>query len=159
MCQTRKWPALFDNLVGCHKQCLWHSEAELLCGFKVQHQLKPRRTFNRNIRRLCSTENLIHVRGSTSGKFENINTIRDKPSSLGKEPKRIDRRKMQLRGQINDKLHCTHRCNAGYYYKSSPRRLAEVFDSRLKIVRFLGRERNSSQSLLGSRVFDSGIHT
>jgi hypothetical protein len=39
MCQQRKWPLLFDHLVGELLDMERHFEAKRLCGVEVDHKL------------------------------------------------------------------------------------------------------------------------
>ena len=46
--------ALFDHLVGGHKQGLWHNEAEYLRGLEIDHQFELGWLLDRQVRRAGS---------------------------------------------------------------------------------------------------------
>src|SRR6516165_10611668 len=64
MCQQRK-SALIDHLVGSCEQCRGYSEAERLGGLQIDDHKIFRRQLHRKFRRLCATENVINIAGTT----------------------------------------------------------------------------------------------
>src|SRR6516225_3880450 len=52
---------LFDHLVGGQQNRLWHGKAERLGGLGVQSHLEFDGQLNGKLRRLCASENAIHI--------------------------------------------------------------------------------------------------
>ena len=58
--RSRRGP-LFDHFVGAQQNRLRHGEPERLGGLGVNSHLKFDRHLNRQVGRLCATENAIHI--------------------------------------------------------------------------------------------------
>ena len=54
MTAEQTFSALFDHLVGGHKQGLWHNEAEYLRGLEIDHQFELGWLLDRQVRRAGS---------------------------------------------------------------------------------------------------------
>jgi hypothetical protein len=65
-CQERKWPNLFDHLVGCGEQRLGQSEAEHLGGLAIDEKLELGGLLHGQVGRFRALKNLVYVdRGAT----------------------------------------------------------------------------------------------
>ena len=72
ICQKR---TSFDNLVGAGEERRGHFEAERLGGLQIDEQLKFVGSIDRDVARLGSVEDLLHVDGKALGKLAEIRPI------------------------------------------------------------------------------------
>jgi hypothetical protein len=60
-CQTRKSPGSFNHLVGEQLKGVGHGEAEGRGGLEINDEFVFERELNRQIARICASQNLVHV--------------------------------------------------------------------------------------------------
>ena len=60
-CQTRKSPGSFNHLVGEQLKGVGHREAEGRGGLEINGEFVFERELNRQIARICPSQNLVHV--------------------------------------------------------------------------------------------------
>src|SRR6266516_2042544 len=85
----------FDHLVGSGEQRGWHGEAKCPSGSKIDDQFKCRRLLERQLRRLCTPQNFVHIASCTSKLLTQIDSVTHQPSVLRVFPKRIYGRELR----------------------------------------------------------------
>jgi hypothetical protein len=82
----------FDNLVARYKQGWRHRKPKRLCSFEIDdHQIFDWH-LNRKLRRLCATENAIHIAGSATKYISGVCSVGKQTSVSGDNRGLRDRR-------------------------------------------------------------------
>src|SRR6516164_5119553 len=74
---------LFDHLVGAGKQCRRYLQAKCFRGPEVDHELKFRRLYHWQVRRLGSLENPPNVDPLLAKRIRNVSSVTDEATGLG----------------------------------------------------------------------------
>src|SRR5436190_10340904 len=86
----RKWPALFDDLVGDREQSVRHVEAERFRGLEVDDKLVLDRLLDRQIRQLGALEDAVDVTCRLAELFREVSAIGDQAARFHKKGDEID---------------------------------------------------------------------
>ena len=70
--------------VRSHQHIRRDRQTNLLSGFQIDDELEFRRLLDREVRRLCTFENLVHVRGGTAIHIGKAHSVAHKPPGFDK---------------------------------------------------------------------------
>jgi hypothetical protein len=94
--------ASFDHLVGGAEQLVRNSQAEFPRGFEVDHELKCRGQFDRQLGRFSATKNSVDVSGRAPETSSNTRAIGHQAASLSNLLFREECRQARCCGECND---------------------------------------------------------
>src|SRR5688500_11643399 len=80
--QNLKSKMLFDHPVRPRQHFLWYRHADLLCRLHIDHQLELRRLLDRQIGRLCSLQDLVHVVCDAPVAFREVRPVGHEPTAI-----------------------------------------------------------------------------
>src|SRR3979411_247368 len=75
-------PLLFDHMVGEQLERIGHGEAKGCCGLEINDEFIFERELNRQIARICASQNLVYVRRGRSRLLKLIEATREQSTAL-----------------------------------------------------------------------------
>jgi hypothetical protein len=97
---TAAYRTLFDHLVGLGEQRGRHGEAEAVSSLHIDHQLELGRLLDRQVRRLCTLEDLVHVDSGAPIQIRKVRSVGHKAAEIDIPLGGIHRRQPVLCRQV-----------------------------------------------------------